>query len=41
MDNEKSSVDQISKIKEELEQVNHEIDEAKRNYDLEKAAQLQ
>ena len=40
-DNEKSSVDQISKIKEELEQVNHEIDEAKRNYDLEKAAQLQ
>jgi ATP-dependent Clp protease ATP-binding subunit ClpB len=40
-DNEKSSVDQISKIKEELEQVNNEIAAAQREYDLEKAAQLQ
>lgn len=40
-DNEKSSVDQISKLKEELEKVNNEIEHAKRDYDLEKAAQLQ
>ena len=40
-DNEKASVDQISRLKEELEQVNNEIAQAKRDYDLEKAAELQ
>ena len=40
-DNEKASVDSISKIKEELDQLNNEIAKAKRNYDLEKAAELQ
>lgn len=40
-DNEKSSVDSISKLKEELEQLNNEIAKAKRDYNLEKAAELQ
>ncbi len=40
-DNEKASVDSISKLKEELEQVNNEIAKAKRDYNLNKAAELQ
>jgi ATP-dependent Clp protease ATP-binding subunit ClpB len=40
-DSEKSSVDQVSKLKEELEKVNNEIAKAKRDYNLEKAAELQ
>ena len=40
-DSEKSSVDQVSKLKEELENVNNEIAKAKRDYNLEKAAELQ
>lgn len=38
--NEKEAVDEISNVKERLEQVNHEIDLAERNYDLNKAAEL-
>ncbi len=40
-DNEKASIDSISKLKEELEQVNNEIAKAKRDYNLNKAAELQ
>ena len=40
-DSEKSSVDQVSRLKEELENVNNEIARAKRDYNLEKAAELQ
>lgn len=40
-DSEKSSVDQVSRLKEELENVNNEIAKAKRDYNLEKAAELQ
>ena len=39
--NEKASVDKVSKLKEEIEQLNNKIEQAKRNYDLEKAAELQ
>lgn len=40
-DNEKAAVDRISKLREELDDVNRQIELAQRNYDLEKAAQLQ
>lgn len=40
-DSEKTSVDKISKIKEEIEQVNLDIQAAKRDYNLDKAAELQ
>ena len=40
-DSEKSSVDQVSKLKEEIDQFNTQIAQAKREYDLNKAAELQ
>ncbi|MDO5382949.1 MAG: ATP-dependent chaperone ClpB [Eubacteriales bacterium] len=40
-DRDKKKVDSISKLKEELENVNNMIAQAKRDYDLEKAAELQ
>ena len=40
-ENEKKSVDNISVLKEEIEQMNNDIAKAKRAYDLEKAAALQ
>ncbi len=40
-DNEKSSVDRLSKLREEIEDVNNRIQMAKREYNLEKAAELQ
>ena len=40
-DNEKAAVDRISKLRGELDDVNRQIELAQRNYDLEKAAQLQ
>ena len=40
-DNEKMGVDKIRILKEEMEQVNNEIQIAQRNYDLNKAAELQ
>ena len=40
-DNEKTSVERVQKIREEIEQVNNEIQKAQRSYDLEKAAELQ
>jgi ATP-dependent Clp protease ATP-binding subunit ClpB len=40
-DNEKSSVDKVSKIREEIESVNKEIAKAERDYDLNRAAELQ
>ncbi|MGN0242923.1 MAG: ATP-dependent chaperone ClpB [Lachnospiraceae bacterium] len=40
-DSEKASVDRVSKIREELESVRNEIALAQRNYDLNKAAELQ
>ncbi len=40
-DDEKNSVEKLSKIREEIEDVNKQIQTAQRNYDLEKAAQLQ
>ena len=38
---EKSSIDEISSIKEEIEKVQIQIDQSKRNYDLNKAAELE
>ncbi len=38
---EKKSIDQISSIKEEIERVQLQIDQSKRNYDLNKAAELE
>ncbi len=38
--NEKSSANEINKVKEELENAMHEIEAAERNYDLNKAAEL-
>ncbi len=38
--NEKSSANEINKVKEELERVMHDIEAAERNYDLNKAAEL-
>lgn len=40
-DDEKHSVEKLSKLREEIEDVNKQIQAAQRNYDLEKAAQLQ
>ena len=40
-DSEKSSVDKISKVKEVIDHVNQEIQNAKSDYNLEKAAELQ
>lgn len=40
-DNEKMGVDKIRSLKEEMEQINNEIQIAQRNYDLNKAAELQ
>ena len=40
-ENEKASVEKISKLREEIESVNREIQIAQRNYDLNKAAELQ
>ena len=39
--NEKGAVEKVRQLQEELESINNEIQIAKRNYDLEKAAQLQ
>ncbi|HKV56540.1 MAG TPA: ATP-dependent chaperone ClpB [Candidatus Binataceae bacterium] len=38
---EKGSIEKLSKIKSEIEQTRHEIDKAKREYDLNKVAELQ
>ena len=38
---EKGSIDELSNIKEEIEQVQLQVEQAKRNYDLNKAAQLE
>ena len=35
------SVERLQKIREEIEQVNQEIQKAQQNYDLERAAELQ
>ena len=40
-ENEKASVEKVSKLREEIEAVNSEIQIAQRNYDLNKAAELQ
>ena len=40
-DQEKSAVERVSKLKEEIESLNNEIQIAQRNYDLNKAAELQ
>ena len=40
-DNEKSEVEKLSKLREDIEAMNKEIALAQRNYDLEKAAELQ
>ena len=40
-ENEKSGVEKVRKLKEELEDINNQIQIAQRNYDLEKAAELQ
>ena len=40
-DNEKHSVDRLSKLREQIEAMNKEIEMAQRNYDLNRAAELQ
>ena len=40
-DNEKHSVEKLQKLREQIEDVNKQIQKAKQNYDLEKAVQLQ
>ena len=40
-DNEKHSVEKLQKLREQIEDVNKQIQKAKQNYDLEKAAQIQ
>ena len=40
-DNEKTSVERLQKIREEIEQVNQEIQKAQHSYNLERAAELQ
>ncbi len=40
-ENEKSSVDKLSKLREEIEKVTNEMKIAQRNYDLEKVAEIQ
>lgn len=39
-ENEKSSVDNLSKIREKIEDINNQIQVAERNYDLETVAKL-
>ena len=39
-DNEKSSVERLQKMREEMEQINHEIERAERQYNLERVAEL-
>lgn len=39
-ENEKSAISKVQKLREELEQVNADIEKAERNYDLNKAAEL-
>ena len=41
LSNEKHSVEKLQKLREQIEDVNKQIQKAKQNYDLEKAAQLQ
>jgi len=40
-DNEKNAIGKVQRLREELEQANAELEKAQREYDLEKAAQLQ
>lgn len=40
-ENEKKSVEKVAQVRKEIEEVNLQIEEAQRNYDLNKAAQLQ
>jgi len=40
-DNEKHSVENLSKLREQIENMNKEIEKAQRNYDLNRAAELQ
>ena len=40
-DNEKHSVEKLQKLREKIEDINKQIQKAKQNYDLEKAAELQ
>ncbi|WP_333791613.1 ATP-dependent chaperone ClpB [Muricomes intestini] len=40
-DNEKTTVERVQKVREEIERVNQEIQKAQREYDLNKAAELQ
>ena len=40
-DNEKHSVEKLQKLREQVEDINKQIQKAKQNYDLEKAAELQ
>ena len=40
-DNEKNAIGKVQKLREELEQANAQLEKAQREYDLEKAAQLQ
>ena len=40
-DNEKHSVEKLRKLREQIEDINKQIQKAKQNYDLEKAAELQ
>lgn len=39
-ENEKTSIGKVQKLREEIEQVNHEIEKAELNYDLNRAAEL-
>ena len=41
VDNEKRSVEHVQKLREQIEQLNREIETAQQNYDLNKAAELQ
>ena len=40
-DNEKNAISEVSKVREEVEEVNKQIEAAQRSYALEKAAELQ
>lgn len=40
-ENEKSSLNEVKEIRKELKEVNYEIEKAKREYDLDKVAELQ
>lgn len=39
-ENEKDAISKVQKLREDIEKINNEIDQAERNYDLNKAAQL-